>query len=81
MKTDRFKSTTSNKFWDNFNLNEGLNTLGETARSIWGKPVENTTIIHQAPEEKEKEKDNTMLYVGIGGGALVLVVLLIVFLK
>lgn len=79
MQTDRFKSTTSNKFWDNFNLNEGLNTLGETARSIWGKPVENTTIIHQAPEEKEK--DNTMLYVGIGGGALVLVVLLIVFLK
>lgn len=79
MKTDRFKSTTSNKFWDNFNLNEGLNTLGETARSIWGKPVENTTIIQQAPEEKEK--DNTMLYVGIGGGALVLVVLLIVFLK
>lgn len=79
MKTDRFKSTTSNKFWDSFNLNEGLNTLGETARSIWGKPVENTTIIQQAPEEKEK--DNTMLYVGIGGGALLLVVLLIVFLK
>lgn len=79
MKTDRFKSTTSNKIWDNFNLNEGLNTLGETVRSIWGKPVENTTIIHQASEEKEK--DNTMLYVGIGGGALLLVVLLIVFLK
>ena len=71
MQTDRFRSTTSNKFWDNFNLNEGLNTLGETARSIWGKPVENTTIIEAT---EEKEKDNTMLYVGIGGGALLLVV-------
>ena len=78
MQTDRFKPTTSNSIWDAFNLNEGLNTLGETARSIWGKPVEHTTII-QAPEEKEK--DNTMLYVGIGGGALLLVVLLIVFLR
>lgn len=77
MQTDRFQSTTSNKFWDSFNLNEGLNTLGETARSIWGKPVEHTTII-QAPE---KEKDNTMLYVGIGGGALLLVVLLFVMLR
>ena len=79
MQTDRFKPTTSNSIWDAFNLNEGLNTLGETARSIWGKPVEHTTIIQQASEEKEK--DNTMLYVGIGGGALLLVVLLIVFLR
>lgn len=76
--TDRFRSTTSNKWWDKFDPNAALNTLGETAQSIWGKPVEHTTII-QAPEEKEK--DNTMLYVGIGGGALLLVVLLIVFLK
>jgi hypothetical protein len=78
MQTDRFKSTVSNKdHWWEFDINEGLNTLGETARSIWGKPVENTTII-QAPEE---EKDNTMLYVGIGGGALLLVVLLFVMLR
>ncbi len=76
MQTDRFKSTTSNKLLD-FDLNAGLNTVGETIRSVWGKPVENTTII-QATEE---EKDNTMLYVGIGGGALLLVGLLIVFLK
>ena len=77
MQTDRFKSTVSNKWWDAFDPNNAINTLGETARSIWGKPVENTTII-QAPEE---EKDNTMLYVGIGGGALLLVVLLFVMLR
>lgn len=76
MQTDRFKSTVSNKWWDAFDPNNAINTLGETARSIWGKPVENTTII-QAPEEK----DNTMLYVGIGGGALLLVVLLFVMLR
>lgn len=79
MQTDRFRSTVSNKWWETFDPNNAINTLGETARSIWGKPVENTTIIQQASEEKEK--DNTMLYVGIGGGALLLVVLLIVFLK
>lgn len=78
MQTDRFRSTVSNKWWETFDPNNAINTLGETARSIWGKPVEHTTII-QAPEEKEK--NNTMLYVGIGGGALLLVVLLIVFLR
>ncbi len=78
MKTDRFQGNISNKLLDNFNLNEGLNTIGSTISSVWGKqPVENTTIIQAAPEEK----NNTMLYLGIGGGALLLVVLLIVFLR
>lgn len=78
MKTDRFQGNISNKLLDNFNLNEGLNTIGNTISSVWGKqPVENTTIIQEAPEEK----NNTMLYLGIGGGALLLVVLLIVFLR
>lgn len=78
MKTDRFQGNISNKLLDNFNLNEGLNTIGNTISSVWGKqPVENTTIIQAAPEEK----NNTMFYLGIGGGALLLVVLLIVFLR
>lgn len=78
MKTDRFPGNISNKLLDNFNLNEGLNTIGNTISSVWGKqPVENTTIIQADPEEK----NNTMLYLGIGGGALLLVVLLIVFLR
>ena len=77
MKTDRFQGNVSNKLLDNFNLNEGLNTVGNTLSSIFGKqPVENTTIIPEAP----KEDDNTMLYVGLGGAAL-LVILLIVFLR
>lgn len=79
MKTDRFQGNVSNKLLDNFNLNEGLNTVGNTLSSIFGKqPIENTTIIQEAP--KPKEDDNTMLYVGIGGAAL-LVILLIVFLR
>ena len=78
MQSDRFQRNVSNKLLDNFNFNEALTTLGNTASSIWGKqPVENTTIIQAAPEEK----NNTMLYLGIGGGALLLVVLLIVFLR
>lgn len=78
MKTDRFQENVSNKLLDNFNLNEGLKTLGQTASSIWGKqPVTNTTIIQKAPEEE----NNTMLYVGIGGAALLLVIILIVFMK
>ncbi|MEE1288469.1 MAG: hypothetical protein UHK44_07715 [Bacteroidaceae bacterium] len=79
MQSDRFQGNVSNKLLDNFNLNEALTTLGNTASSIWGKQkVENTTIIQQAP--KPKEDDNTMLYLGIGGAAL-LVILLIVFLR
>lgn len=79
MQSDRFQGNVSNKLLDNFNLNEALTTLGNTASSIWGKQkVENTTIIQQAP--KEDEDDNTMLYLGIGGAAL-LVILLIVFLR
>lgn len=79
MKTDRFQGNVSNKLLDNFNLNEGLNTVGNTLSSIFGKqPIENTTIIQEAP--KPKEDDNTMLYVGLGGAAL-LVILLIVFLR
>lgn len=79
MQSDRFQGNVSNKLLDNFNLNEALTTIGNTASSIWGKQkVENTTIIQQAP--KPKEDDNTMLYLGIGGAAL-LVILLIVFLR
>lgn len=78
MQSDRFQGNVSNKLLDNFNLNEALTTLGNTASSIWGKQkVENTTIIQQAPKP---EDDNTMLYLGIGGAAL-LVILLIVFLR
>lgn len=81
MQSDRFQGNVSNKLLDNFNLNEALATLGNTASSIWGKQkVENTTIIQQAPKPKEDEDDNTMLYLGIGGAAL-LVILLIVFLR
>lgn len=75
-ESNKFKAPVSNKLLDGFNLNEGLSTVGDTIKSIWGKPQ--TTIIQQTPIEKEK--DNTMLYVGIGG-AVVMVVLLIFMLK
>lgn len=76
-ESDKFQSPVSNNFWDKFNLNEGLNTVGDTIKSVWGKP-QTTTVIQQTPVEKEE--DNTMLYVGIGG-AVVLVVLLIFMLR
>ena len=81
MKTDRFKTTISNKDkdeevkTDRFNWNEGLKTVGDTLVGIFREPdnITNTTVV-------QPEEDNTMLYAGLGGAAL-LVVLLIVFLK
>ena len=81
MKTNRFQDNVSTKLFDNFNLNEGLNTVGNTLSSIFGKqPIENTTII-QPEAPNESQEDNTLLYLGLGGGALLLVILLIVFLR
>lgn len=85
MQTNRFQSPVSNKLFDNFNLNQGLETVGNTLTGIFGKkqPVTNNYIVQNEDKDKDKEKgkDKTMLYVGIGGGVLMLVILLIVMLK
>ena len=87
LQTNRFQSPVSNKLFDNFNLNQGLETVGNTLTGIFGKkqPVTNNYIVQNEDKDKDKDKekgkDKTMLYVGIGGGVLMLVILLIVMLK
>lgn len=79
MKSNKFVGTVSNKF----NINEALNTVGNTLTGIFGKPEQNITYVNQPKNDDngDEDEDNTLLYAGIGGGVLLLVVLLIVFLR
>lgn len=78
MKTKKFvDGTVSPKI--NFNLNEGLNTVGDTLKGIFKKP--DTYITNNTTVQSEEENDNTMLYVGIGGAVLVVVILLVMMRK